>query len=447
MAKLLTDRGLAALKRGTWASDPAPRGAGQLQVRRLAGGDLGFYFRYTRPDGTSDRIPIGTDLGLLAARARADVLSKRYQSGERDLRAVLASEERERQRLAEAAKQAEADKATATLGVLLTAYADTLEGAGKSSARQVRLAMVRHVQEAWPVLWATPVADVTTDDLVDIVGRVADMKGKDGKPKLREAAKLRSYLRAAFALAVRAKNSPQALPALRELRVRHNIAADVLPVIGNSKPRKRALTIAELQAYWRRVLTLPGAPGAALRFHVLTGGQRVQQLARLTASDLDVDSQTVRLLDTKGRRQQAREHYVPLIKPAQEALAEMRGDEPKGAHLFTLTQGFSAITYESLRDWVVIVREEMLKAGELPGGMFTVGDIRRTVETRLAGAGIGKEHRGQLQSHGLGGVQDRHYDMHNYLNEKVAALEALHRMLTATAEKVTPISKGRKRSA
>jgi hypothetical protein len=36
-----------------------------------------------------------------------------------------------------------------------------------------------------------------------------------------------------------------------------------------------------------------------------------------------------------------------------------------------------------------------------------------------------KDVRGQLQSHGLNGVQQRHYDMHEYLEEKRAALQIL----------------------
>lgn len=436
-AKILTDRGLAGLKPGVWANDPAPRGAGQLQARKLAGSEICFYFRYTGPGDKRDRIVIGTGMNLSAARKQYAELSQRYQAGDRDLRAVLDAEKREEERQTAAAAQAEQDKAGATLGALLTAYCDLLDRDGKASAGSVRLALTRHVQTPWPVLWKTPAAEVRTRDLLSVVARVVDLG------KLREAAKLRSYVRAAYAAAIRAQQSAQGLPALRVLDITHNPAADLVTIEGASKPGERALSIAELQAYWRRVVALPGAPGAALRFHLLTGGQRVQQLARLTSSDRDVDSQTVRLLDRKGRRKNPRAHDVPLIKAAQEALAEMRGEAPAGDHLFTLTQGLTAITYESLRDWVVIVRAEMAEAGELPGGAFTVGDLRRTVETRLAADGIGIETRAQLQSHGLGGVQARHYDRHKYLDEKHAALEALHRLVTGSSTKATPIRRKR----
>jgi hypothetical protein len=87
------------------------------------------------------------------------------------------------------------------------------------------------------------------------------------------------------------------------------------------------------------------------------------------------------------------------------------------------------------------VVEAMETAGELEKGPFTPGDLRRTVETRLAAAGIAKDVRAQLQSHGLGGVQDRHYDRHDYLPEKRAALEKLYQLVTGKAAKVTSIKR------
>ena len=49
---------------------------------------------------------------------------------------------------------------------------------------------------------------------------------------------------------------------------------------------------------------------------------------------------------------------------------------------------------------------------------FQLRDLRRTCETMLAGLGVSSDIRAQLQSHGLGGVQNRHYDRHDYAPEK-----------------------------
>ena len=55
-------------------------------------------------------------------------------------------------------------------------------------------------------------------------------------------------------------------------------------------------------------------------------------------------------------------------------------------------------------------------------------DLRRTVETHMAALGISSDVLAQIQSHGLGGVQARHYGCHDYMPEKRAALQVwVHR--------------------
>lgn len=49
------------------------------------------------------------------------------------------------------------------------------------------------------------------------------------------------------------------------------------------------------------------------------------------------------------------------------------------------------------------------------------------VNTLLAAQGVSREVRGHLQSHGLTGVQARHYDGHDYMPEKRKAIEILVR--------------------
>ena len=100
----LTHNALTGLKPGKWASDKGARGAGTLVAYRSGSGRdsrVLFYFRYTKPDGERDMMPVGEwdgtggPLTLKAARERANALSARYKAGARDLRAVLEAEERE----------------------------------------------------------------------------------------------------------------------------------------------------------------------------------------------------------------------------------------------------------------------------------------------------------------------------------------------------------------
>jgi intergrase/recombinase len=54
---------------------------------------------------------------------------------------------------------------------------------------------------------------------------------------------------------------------------------------------------------------------------------------------------------------------------------------------------------------------------------FQLRDIRRTVETILASLKVPKDVRSHLLSHGLGSVQNQHYDRHTYWPEKRQALK------------------------
>jgi len=438
---ILTAREVEALKPGEWASDPAARGAGRLQVRRLHSGSLSWYYRYAAPNGERVRISLGSDLPLAVARERAAQLADRYRSGDRDLRAALDAEHRQAERRRQAEEAAAAAKAIrdkATLGALLTAYVQQLRTDGKISVPQVENAVKRHVETPWPALWAMPADQVSPDDLLSVVARIVD----DGK--LREAAKLRSYLRAAYAAAIRARQSARSIQALRDLHITTNPARDLVTIDGATNARDRALSLAELRAYWKRIVALPDPDGALLRFHLMTGGQRVDQLARLTHADIDRDTQTMLLRDSKGRRRRPRNHVVPLIEAAQEALGAIRGD--LGEFAFSTTGGYSGAAYAIVQHRVRLVADAMVQAKEATAP-FTPGDIRRTVETRLAAEGISADVRAQLQSHGLGGVQARHYDRHDYLAEKRAALETLHRLAAGDAAKVRSITQARARKA
>jgi hypothetical protein len=70
-----------------------------------------------------------------------------------------------------------------------------------------------------------------------------------------------------------------------------------------------------------------------------------------------------------------------------------------------------------------------LVAAKAVSSPFTYGDLRRTAETTLAYLKVTKDIRAQLLSHGLGGVQHRHYDRHAYKDEKIAALLQLQDFL------------------
>ncbi|EQD50638.1 phage integrase/recombinase protein, partial [mine drainage metagenome] len=82
-----------------------------------------------------------------------------------------------------------------------------------------------------------------------------------------------------------------------------------------------------------------------------------------------------------------------------------------------------------------------IEAGEA-AEPFTFGDLRRTIATRLQELGVSMDVRAHLQSHGLGGLLQRHYEKHGYMAEMREALEKLHRYCAGTG-KVVAMSKAR----
>ena len=151
----------------------------------------------------------------------------------------------------------------------------------------------------------------------------------------------------------------------------------------------------------------------------------IANLSRLQREDVHADYIVLR--DPKGRRAEARRHAVPLLDDAKTALKAF----PGAPSVFTVDRkAISPAALYRLEAEAIGERIEAFEAKRLRSGM----------ETALASLGIGREIRAQVQSHGLGGVQDRHYDDHDYMPEKRAALQALVDLLEAEpASNVTPI--------
>ena len=424
----ITDKQLSNLKAGVWLSESLGKGNGTFLARRT-GETLTFYYRYTTTEGKRDTLRFGTygqgQLSLKEGREEALRLSNLYREHPH-LRAWLEEQEHLE---SEALRRERNEREHCTLAALLEGYAAWLEQQGKFSAKQVRGAINRHVLEAWPDLAASKATGISKRDLSKIISKVVEA-GKG-----REAGKLRSYLRAAFAAALRAESDPSIPPGLQGFNLETNPAADLAPLSQFNKARNTALSLPELRAVWQRMQTLGGATGAALRLCLLLGGQRPTQLLRIKTTDIDFHAGTITLADPKGRRTQAREHVLPISE-------KVRGElEPwaalhAGGYVLSSTGGKVPLRQETLSNsFREDIAKPLLEAGEI-SQEIRLADLRRTVETRLSSLKVSKETRAQLQSHGLGGVQNRHYDMHEYMDEKRNALMTLEKLLSEHAGNV-----------
>jgi integrase len=380
-------------------------------------------YRYTRPDGTRDILKVAdydprgvAGLTLHEAREKAGEMA-RLADASGNLRAAL--DARNVARVA-ATEAAEAEKLKAELGslaALFRVYVSTLKG--RQSHYDAQSIFKLHVSEPFPALANRPAAQIKAEDLRDALARLIEA-GKG-----RTAAKLRAYLRAAFGLAMRAGLDPTLPEALTAFGVESN-PADRLPSLAQfSRALDRTLTLPELCAFWRRLKGLPESPARdALVACIYLGGQRPTQLLRLTPRAVDISGATLTLLDPKGRNRHAnpRRHVMPIHRNLMPVIRRrLAVTERVDSPMFS-TNGRVSLRKETVAALVQEIEKAMTAAGELQRGTFSLRDLRRTAETHMAALGVSSDVRAQVQSHGLGGIQARHYDRHDYMLEKRAAV-------------------------
>lgn len=452
VGKPLTTTAIAAMKPGQILADGGiDTGAGRLKIRK----------RQTKTGSVSEWLYIywGGGKGkrvTMVLNGKASRYSPKEQEGfltiaqARDLARKLQADV---QAGIDPAIQRKLDKATTqmaqvtaigklkdskekTLASLMTAYVTSLQAKGKTeSAYDVANLVKNHISKPFPVLASTPAAQITALDVSKILTRLV---GPDAVVKKgRTALKLRSYMAAAFKLAMGAELDPMAPGSAAGFELKVNPAAAVpatkmaatFQTVG-----ERTLTVDELRWYLTHLESLPSdVHRLALELQIMAGGQRMQQLLRLTRADLSADTFT--LFDPKGKRTQPRTHVLPLLPELMDRIEKLKILSPVcernlNGSLFASTGG-SVINAETLSGAVQKISRAMVAAKESVTP-FRGGDIRRTCETMMAGTlGIPKDTRAQLLSHGLSGVQDKVYDKSNHLNTKTVALRTWINYLAA----------------
>jgi integrase len=406
---------------------------GALQARKLANGVVQLYWRYSYAGKTS-REPIGVydptappkklqptvrGYGIVAAlekcRALAEVHVERANTG------GLQEAKAETRKAFLAKKAEETEKSTRTLEKLLDTYVEYLRAQGRRSHVDAQGIFQKHVTEAWPAVAKAPAVDLTPDQVLDMLRRLIE----NGKG--RTANKLRSYLRAAYQCALDVRTLAAIPVAFKTFAVTFNPAAQTRRSPQFDRADKRPLPLEEMRVYWKLIADRPGIEAAALRLHLLTGGQRIEQFIRLKWADVGDDAMT--LFDGKGRPSQgARPHQVPLVSRAANDLKRIARE---GEFVFSTTKGEKPINARTLTGWA-----HGVVGSDVEG--FQLKRIRSGVETLLAREGISRDVRGHLQSHGLTGVQARHYDGHDYIPEKRHALVLLLALLGDSSSVATP---------
>ena len=321
---------------------------------------------------------------IAQARELARKLQQEVQAG-RDPMAQRVLDRATTQKVQAAAITKLEESKKKSLLALMDAYVQSLQAKGKKkSASDVQNLVKNHITLAHPALAAKPAADITPQDVSVLL---SSMVGPKVENKIgRTATKLRSFMGSAYKLAIGADLDPMAPATASGFALITNPALAV-PVAKLAatyhKVGERTLTATELRCYLTRLDLLPSLQQRlALELQILSGGQRIEQLLRLTRSD--VSAETFTLFDPKGKRAQPRVHTLPMLPEIAtriELLKELSpiSDNNIAGSLFSST-GESKLNATTLSKVVKGISDAMLEKGETKLH-FRGGDIRRTCET------------------------------------------------------------------
>ncbi|WP_155630396.1 tyrosine-type recombinase/integrase [Burkholderia cepacia] len=425
---MLTERTIAAAVQEArrsgkvrWLHESRGRGQGALSLKIAASGTAAWYYRYS-VERRNKYFPLGAygdqsdRLTLADARVQcSDAAAKRQTVIDGDLHASerekLAAEHKRKEDESRAATAAEVEalaRTKFTLKALMDAYVSHLNGAGKPSAGDVRRMITLHVNEAFPKYASSPAKDFTREQATEIFRRLVEA-GKG-----RTAGKVRTSLHAAFELALGIDGDAAAPSTMTGFGVAFNPIAATKALNQFNRVGQRHLSATEFRAFWSRLSATDGRAAAAVKVAVLAGAQRIAQLLRVKRPDYDRDAKILTLFDHKGRRQVPRRHDIPLpagaVSIVTECLCLIQADA-KDQRIFGTT------VPDTVSDVVSKISASMVASDEAVAG-FGWTDIRRTVETLLVEElGVSKDLRSQILSHGLGGVQNRHYDRADYTRQ------------------------------
>ncbi len=426
--RALTDLTIRSLKDGESRTDGAlPVGNGRLiiactkargQLRRV------WSFRYRKADLRGE-IKIGEHpaLSLEQARNEARALLELVRQGTDPKVARFEARQTEIQETRQRA-------ALGTFAALLDSYVHHLIRGGKASAREVKALFKRHVTDPWPSLAALPANRITSEMIRDILARLVR------KGIRRQTNVLRSYLQAAFTHGAHSDLDPRrAAVDAAVFRLASN-PVTLLPRIQEyESTRDRVLTDDEFRLLWRGLDHVRTEVRLTIQCATLLGGQRFKQLLRATWRDYDVATATLRLSDGKGKRSAAVPHLLPVSKRVSALLRQLRAMNGNGEFIFSTTAGKKAIHHTSLPAHFVSIAAGAEARSQDAEDPFQGRDIRRSIETRLQSLGVSREIRAQLLSHGrTSGVQQKHYERHDYLKEKAEALNSLEAHLSKVLE-------------
>ncbi|WP_252177946.1 hypothetical protein [Endozoicomonas sp. 4G] len=425
----ITDPDLKSLKTGKDEVESFGKGHGAMVFRKQGETTTGYY-RYWK-GRKSVFVLLGrykpprtktAGFSLKEIREKATELATlRQQVSPQDLKEYLEQQEADRQQKAEERKQQEAIEASkGTFIDLIKLYSDLLFRKEASSARDVTTSLKTNVIKAHPSIANKKAADVTTDDIIKILGEVYARGCKTNYVRIR------SYLQTAFNEGMKIDNDPLHLS---EQGKRFGILFNPVSAIPRHSElenvRKRVLDNEEIRNAWQGISN--GRPGYSPLYWLLIKlcfclyGNRPKQLSRCLWEDVNFQQRTLTFIDRKGKNAKAKKRIIPLTDRAISVLREIQiysGNNPGPFYIrnkVPISERNLSKFVKSYNDWLM---QQARDQDEPIPEQWTAKDIRRTAIRLFTDCRVPREQRYLLQSREDGSVESKHYDHDDRLPEK-----------------------------
>jgi integrase len=312
----------------------------------------------------------------------------------------------ERQQLAELRKQAHT----------FAAVAEDFIRIHVSKTRKAA-AVERDIRKEFIARWGErPIADITSRDIIAVIDAAVDR----GAPY--QAHNLLAYAKSLFNWAVGRINYGLETSPCDRLKPKQ--------LIGKKAARQRILTDAEVKALWSSAETI-GYPYAPLIKMLLITGQRLNEVARATWGEFDLDKKLWTIPAERMKADMA--HAVPLSDEAIKVLQDLPRFN-KGDCLFSTTYGEVPVNgFSKAKNRLDALMTERLGAIDA----FVFHDIRRTMRTGLSALPVSDMVRELVIAHTKPGLH-KVYDQHKYDVEKRQALDLWATRLRDIVEPAAP---------
>lgn len=202
---------------------------------------------------------------------------------------------------------------------------------------------------------------------------------------------------------------------------------------GKEKPRKRALAENELIMFIQNIdKACRSRRKARVLMVLLLTLQRRGELGLAEWKEFDFNARLWRI--PNGHAKGGRGHVLPLTDWAVEELKVLK--RMSGTSRFVLPNGGKGEAADSKLITRSVARS-LKRFKKLGVQAFTAHDLRRTGRTGLARLGVSKDHAERVLNHAREAMEST-YDVHEYIDEKRAALEKWENYLRDLRAKVQP---------